>query len=181
MVERDSDDHVRLVENPVGMISGSTTNSASDGMVKMMLAVTVVDAPQHGGALHEHPSGTAISKPSTSGMSESLRWISVSAQALSRWFNRYRTGQVTPFRCFCQRGPARLRRARRRATVTARIDGHASADGGGQRRVERLAQAAVRREQRPAGGGAVVERRAAAVQRNAGALIHAYGEPSVSG
>ena len=35
------------------MISGSTTNSASDGIVKMMLAVTVVNRRRHGGPLDQ--------------------------------------------------------------------------------------------------------------------------------
>ena len=35
------------------MISGSTTNSASDGIVKMMLAVTVVSRRSSGGPLHQ--------------------------------------------------------------------------------------------------------------------------------
>ena len=57
----------------VGMISGSATNRASDGIVKMMLAVNVVirrsTARRHTNA----PSGTAISSPSAIGTSESLR------------------------------------------------------------------------------------------------------------
>ena len=72
----------------VGMISGSTTNSASDGIVKMMLAVTVVNRRSTVVRWTSAPSGTAISNPSTIGTSDSRRWISVSAQASSRWVNR---------------------------------------------------------------------------------------------
>ena len=70
------------------MISGSTTNSASDGMVKMMLAVTVVSRRSSLVRCTSAPSGTAISSPSTIGISDSRRWMSVSAQASSRWVKR---------------------------------------------------------------------------------------------
>ena len=70
------------------MINGSATNSASDGMVKMMLAVTVVIRRSTLVRCTSAPSGTAISNPSSTGISDSRRWMSVSAQASSRWVNR---------------------------------------------------------------------------------------------
>ena len=70
------------------MISGSTTNNASDGMVKMMLAANVVNRRKTVCRHTSEPSGTAISRPSTMGISASRRWISVNAQALSRWVSR---------------------------------------------------------------------------------------------
>ena len=45
------------------MISGSTTNSASDGIVKMMLAVIVVNRRSAVVRWISAPSGTAISRP----------------------------------------------------------------------------------------------------------------------
>ena len=70
------------------MISGSTTNSASDGMVKMMLAVSVVNRRNAVVRWTNAPSGTAMINPSTIGISDSRRWISVSAHRSSRWVNR---------------------------------------------------------------------------------------------
>ncbi len=72
----------------VGITSGSTTNSASDGMVKMMLAVTVVRRRSTVVRCTSAPSGTAISRPSRIGISDSLRWISVSDHRSSRWVSR---------------------------------------------------------------------------------------------
>ncbi len=70
------------------MISGSTTNNASDGIVKMMLAVTVVKRRSTVVRCTSAPSGTAISSPSTIGISDSRRWITVSAHRSSRWVKR---------------------------------------------------------------------------------------------
>ena len=70
------------------MISGSTTNSASDGIVKMMLAVTVVSRRSAVVRCTSAPSGTAMTNPSTNGINDSHRWISVSSQASSRWVSR---------------------------------------------------------------------------------------------
>ena len=72
----------------VGMISGSTTNNASDGMVKMMLAVTVVSRRRTVVRCTNAPSGTAMSNPITNGTKDSRRWITVNAQASSRWVRR---------------------------------------------------------------------------------------------
>ncbi len=55
------------------MISGSTTNSASDGIVKMMLAVIVVNRRSVVVRWISAPSGTAISRPRTIGISDSRR------------------------------------------------------------------------------------------------------------
>ena len=55
------------------MISGNTTNSASDGMVKMMLAVTVVSRRSVVVRCTSAPNGTAMSNPSTIGINDSRR------------------------------------------------------------------------------------------------------------
>ena len=71
------------------MISGSTTNSASDGIVKMMLAVTVVSRRSVGGALDQRAQRDRDQQArATIGISDSRRWITVSAQASSRWVSR---------------------------------------------------------------------------------------------
>ena len=64
------------------MISGSTTNSASDGIVKMMLAVTVVTRRRIVVRCTNAPSGTAISSPSTTGTIDSRRWMIVNCPGL---------------------------------------------------------------------------------------------------
>ena len=71
------------------MISGSTTNSASDGIVKMMLEVTVVTRRRIVVRCTNAPSGTAISSPSSIGTIDRRRWMIVNDQALSRCVNRY--------------------------------------------------------------------------------------------
>ena len=78
------------------MINGSTTNNASDGMVNTMLAVTVVSRLSTVVRCTSAPNGTAITRPSTIGISDSRRWMSVSAHRSSRWVNRYRTGSAVP-------------------------------------------------------------------------------------
>jgi hypothetical protein len=72
----------------VPMISGSTTNSASDGMVNTTLAVAVVSRRGIGARCTNTPSGTAIASPMSTGTNDSRRWITVSAQASARWFSR---------------------------------------------------------------------------------------------
>ncbi len=57
----------------VGMINGNTTNSASDGMVKMMLAVTVVSLRSTVVRCTSAPKGTAISSPSSTGINDNRR------------------------------------------------------------------------------------------------------------
>ena len=57
-------------------------------MVKMMLALSVVSRRNAVRRQTTAPSGTAINRPSSNGMSESRRWMRVSAQALSRWLRR---------------------------------------------------------------------------------------------
>ena len=71
----------------VGMISGSTTNSASDGRVNTTLAVTVVSRRARR-ALHVPPERHRDRQPITTGSSDSRRCTTVSAQALSRWVSR---------------------------------------------------------------------------------------------
>ena len=70
------------------MISGSTTNNASDGMVKMMLAVTVVNRRNTVVRWMNAPSGTAMISPNTIGIRDKRRWISVSVHRSSRWVKR---------------------------------------------------------------------------------------------
>ena len=70
------------------MINGSTTNSASDGIVKTMLAVTVVSRRSAVVRCTAAPRGTAMSSPSTMGTSDRRRWITVSSQASSRLSSR---------------------------------------------------------------------------------------------
>ena len=70
------------------MINGSTTNRASDGIVKMMLAVTVVNRRSTVVRCTSAPSGTAISSPSTIGISDSRKWMTVRTHRSSRWVNR---------------------------------------------------------------------------------------------
>lgn len=68
----------------VGMINGRTTNNASDGMVKVMLASTVMNRRRTVRCQINAPAGTAISRPSSTGIRESRRWISMSVHAVSR-------------------------------------------------------------------------------------------------
>ncbi len=55
------------------MISGSTTNRASDGMVKITLAVAVVNRRSSGDRCTIRPSGTAIANPISTGTSDSRK------------------------------------------------------------------------------------------------------------
>lgn len=70
------------------MTNGSTTNSASDGMVKTMLAVIVVNRRHVVVRCTSAPIGTAISRPNTIGTSDSRRCTTVRAQAVSRCASR---------------------------------------------------------------------------------------------
>jgi hypothetical protein len=72
----------------VGMISGRTTKRASDGIVKMMLATTVVNRRNAVVRWTRAPRGTAIRRPSTNGTNDSHRWISVRSQASPRCVKR---------------------------------------------------------------------------------------------
>ena len=55
------------------MISGSTTNSASDGMVNTALAATVVNRRSARIRHVSTPHGTASTKPASTGTSDSRR------------------------------------------------------------------------------------------------------------
>ena len=157
----------------VGMISGSTTNNASDGMVKMMLAVIVVNRRSAAVRCTSAPSGTAISSPSTIGISDRRRWIIVSAHASSRWLREVAHAQS---RSRPRRVPARLPAVgysapparRRRVTPPIELTVVVHRDPQTRRRrqcrVQCLAQRAVRPEQRAAAERAVVQRAALAVQ-----------------
>ena len=57
----------------VGITSGSTTNSASDGMVNTALAATVVSRRSAVVRQATTPQGNAIARPANTGTSDSLR------------------------------------------------------------------------------------------------------------
>ncbi|CFR96277.1 Uncharacterised protein [Mycobacterium tuberculosis] len=70
------------------MISGNTTNSASDGMVNITLAVAVVSRRSSGARCTSRPNGTALISPISTGSNERRRWTTVSAQAAPGWVIR---------------------------------------------------------------------------------------------